>query len=215
MIVIAFCFGAFLEGAAGAGTPAAVAAPFLVGLGFHPLAAATACLIANGIPASYGGAGLSTIVGTGGVVDVVPTMIASGAAGRLHMIGGFVVPTILVITLFGWKALKGLWGFLAYVSLIWGGTIFLLSNYVGPELTALDTGCISLIAVVIYVRMVRTNTPDEYKYHPSDENTEQKYTSLQAMSLYLILVIALPVIRFTVPLKILTMYGYPTWVPLI
>lgn len=212
VIVIAFCFGAFLEGAAGAGTPAAVAAPFLVGLGFDPLTAAAACLIANGIPASFGGAGLSTIVGTGGVTDVVPTMIASGAAGRLHMIGGFIVPTILVITLFGKKAVKGLEGFLVYISLIWGGAMFVLSNFIGPELTALGTGCISLIAVVIYVKLFRVNTPEEYRYRPSGGVQQQRFTPLQAMSPYLILVIALPVIRFTVPLGILTRFGYPTWV---
>lgn len=212
VIVIAFCFGAFLEGAAGAGTPAAVAAPFLVGLGFEPLIAASACLIANGIPASFGGAGLSTIVGTGGVTDVVPTMIASGAAGRLHMIGGFIVPTILVLTLFGKKAVKGLEPFLVYISLIWGGAMFLLSNYVGPELTALGTGCISLIAVVLFVKFVPVNTPDEFRFRPSKEADEQKYSPLQAMSPYLILVIALPVIRFSVPLSILTRFGYPTWV---
>ena len=212
VVVIAFCFGAFLEGAAGAGTPAAVAAPFLVGLGFDPLTAAAACLIANGIPASFGGAGLSTIVGTGGVSDVVPTMIASGAAGRLHMIGGFIVPTILVVTLFGKKAVKGLEGFLVYISLIWGGSMFIFSNFVGPELTALGTGCISLLAVVLFVKVFKVNTPAEYCYHPTEKATEHRYSSLQAMSPYLILVIALPVIRFTVPLSILTRFGYPTWV---
>lgn len=212
VIVIAFCFGAFLEGAAGAGTPAAVAAPFLVGLGFDPLTAAAACLISNGIPASFGGAGLSTITGTAAVSDVVPTMIASGAAGRLHLVGGLIVPSILVLTLFGKNAFEGIKGFLVYISVVWGGSIFLLSNFIGPELTALGTGCIALIAVVIFVKVVKVNTPEEFRFHAKENQDKGQYSAFQAMSPYIILMIALPVIRFTVPLNILTRFGYPTWV---
>lgn len=212
VIVIAFCFGAFLEGAAGAGTPAAVAAPFLVGLGFEPLTAAAACLISNGIPSSFGGAGLSTITGTAGVSDVVPTMIASGAAGRMHMIGGLIVPPLLILTLFGKNAFEGIRGFLLYVGVIWGGSMFLLSNFVGPELTALGTGCISLAAVVIFVKVCNVHTPEQFRFHAKEEHQENPYTAFQAMGPYLILMIALPVIRFTVPLSTLTRFGYPTWV---
>lgn len=212
VIVIAFCFGAFLEGAAGAGTPAAVAAPFLVGLGFSPLTAASACLISNGFPSSYGGAGLSTIVGTAGVSDIVPTIIASGAAGRIHAIGGLIIPTILILVLFGKKGLNGIKVFLIYIGVVWGGTLFIFSNYIGPELTALGTGCISILAVIFYVKIIKVKTPEEFRFIATEKQKESKFTSLQALSPYLILMIALPVIRFTIPLNILTMYGYPTWV---
>jgi lactate permease len=226
LILIAFAFGAFIEGAAGAGTPAAIAAPFLVGLGFHPMSAVMASLISNGLPSSYGGAGLSTIVGTGGVVDVVPTMNASSTAGWLHLFGALIVPTMIILLLYGKKGLqgKGIKGFLLSIGATYGATLFVISNFVGPELVSMTTGVVTIIAVIIYVRLVKIETPIDFyvtkeKKAASDQTSvtikEDKFSALQALSPYLILLIALPVIRFNVPLKILTVYGYPTWVGLV
>jgi L-lactate permease len=77
VMIIAVMFGVFLEGASGAGTPAAICAPFLVGLGFSPLLSATATLIANSVPVSWGGAGVTTIMGSAPVRESMTVMQAS------------------------------------------------------------------------------------------------------------------------------------------
>lgn len=87
LIIIAIMFAIFLEGAAGAGSPAAIAAPFLVGLGFNPVTAAACALLGDATPASWGGAGVTTIMGLGGVSDYMSPAQASAMVGRFHMFG--------------------------------------------------------------------------------------------------------------------------------
>ena len=146
VILIAFCFGAFIEGAAGAGTPAAIAAPFLVALGFDPMVAVVASLLSNGLPASFGGAGVTTIMGSAAINDIVPLMEASKMTGRFHMIGGLITPMLLIYLLYGKKALqsKGIKGYLLSVGAAYGATYFVVSNFIGPELNSMSVGLVSL-----------------------------------------------------------------------
>lgn len=226
IILIAFCFGAFLEGAAGAGTPAAIVAPFLVGLGFQPIVAIMAALLSNGIPASFGGAGVTTISGSAGVNEIVSVMNASKATGWIHPFGALIMPTLLMILLYGKGSRKGIKGILISTGAVYGLTYFLVSNFIGPELVSMITGIVSMLWVIFYLKILKVETPEEYLYIPegaSETNGDEvdedavaaiksKYTAFRALSPYVILLIALPVIRFSVPLTILTRYGYPTWV---
>ncbi len=100
-----------MEGAAGAGSPAAIAAPFLVGLGFHPVTAAACALLGDATPASWGGAGVTTIMGLGGVSDYMTSAQASAMVGRFHMFGVMLVPTLALLIAFGRKGFKGIWPF--------------------------------------------------------------------------------------------------------
>ncbi|MEL7596687.1 MAG: L-lactate permease, partial [Clostridiaceae bacterium] len=118
VIIIAFCFSIFLEGAAGAGTPSAICAPFLVGLGFTPLAAATAAMVGAGIAPSWGGAGATTIIGVQSVSEHVALADVTAMSGRIAMFGAFIVPIIMIYVMFGKKGFKGLWGYLIYIGLV-------------------------------------------------------------------------------------------------
>lgn len=212
VVIIAFCFGAFLEGVAGAGTPAAIAAPFLVGLGFDPMVAATAALIANGVPSSFGGAGVSTIAGFGGIVtDTFTIDNVAAMTGRIHMFGALIVPFIILFVVFGKGCLKKLMPYMLTVCISMGITLFLVSNYLGPELTSILTGTVGLIVSFLYVKFIKVPVVPEFAADV-DMNLQSEQSAVKSFFPYIALMILLPVIRFNVPLKTLMTFGYPTWV---
>lgn len=98
VVIIGMMLPIFLEGAAGAGAPAAIAAPFLVALGFNPTTSIAIALLGDATPASFGGAGLTTISGGAALVDAGLATVAQNAAmaGRFHMFGVLVIPFIMV-----------------------------------------------------------------------------------------------------------------------
>ncbi|MFC2164470.1 L-lactate permease [Acidobacteriota bacterium] len=211
VLIIAVMFGVFLEGAAGAGTPAAIGAPFLVGLGFAPLLSATATLIANAIPVSWGGAGVTTIMGSEPVREYMTVMEASAMAGRIHMIGAVLLPFLVIAVVFGRKGFRGLIPFILFSGGFMSVTLFVFSNLIGPEITAMSTGLLTVMASLIYLRFVQVRTPDEF-LHTSDFSSQRSLSSLQAFSPYIILIILLPTVRYSFPLSVLAKYGYTIWV---
>lgn len=100
-IISAFCFGGFLEGVAGAGTPAAIAAPFLVALGIPPVFAIVGALVFNGIAASLWAAGLTTIGGFAAFLDVVDVMDISKYTSFIHFFGALLAPIPVLVILWG------------------------------------------------------------------------------------------------------------------
>ena len=106
-ILIAFAFGAFLEGAAGAGAPVAICAAILVGLGFHPLQAAVLCLLANTSPVAYGGLGTPLITLTG--VTGIPTEVLSTMAGHQLPFLSLLVPAYMICCLCTFKQAFEVW----------------------------------------------------------------------------------------------------------
>ncbi len=211
VLIIAVMFGVFLEGAAGAGTPAAIAAPFLVGLGFNPITAATASLIANSIPVSWGGAGVTTIMGSAPVREYMTVMEASSMAGMIHMVGAFILPFLVVFVIFGKKGFKGLVPFMFFSGAFMGLTLYIFSSYIGAEVTSMSTGLLTIVAVLIFLRVVKIQTPDEFLYKPNF-TTEESISSFRAFSPYLILIILLPTVRYSFSLSVLAKYGYTVWV---
>jgi lactate permease len=141
-LLVAFSFGAFIEGAAGFGTPVAITAALLMGLGFTPLYSAGLSLIANTAPVAYGAIG-TPILTLGAVTGISPSLL-SAMAGRQLPIVSLIVPAWLVVTMSGWKGLRGVWP----AVLVSGGSFavvqFLWSNYVGPELVDIVGGLVSL-----------------------------------------------------------------------
>ena len=217
LIIIAVMFAIFLEGAAGAGSPAAIAAPFLVGLGFNPVTAAACALLGDATPASWGGAGVTTIMGLGGVVDYMTPAQASAMVGRFHMFGVALVPTLVLLVAFGRKGFKGIWPFLIYASLVLCGLDFFISNVIGPELVSLGTGLLGIVLCVPFLKMVKLDTPEEFRYHVPKENSDtlKKYSALQAFGPYLVLAIMLPLVRYTLVANYwstMTKFGYIVWV---
>ena len=147
-LLVAFSFGAFIEGAAGFGTPVAITAALLMGLGFTPLYAAGLSLIANTAPVAYGAIG-TPILTLGAVTGISPDLL-SAMAGRQLPIVSLIVPAWLVATMSGWRGLKGVWP----AVLVSGGTFavvqFLWSNFVGPELVDIVGGLVSLGCTAVF-----------------------------------------------------------------
>jgi lactate permease len=152
-LLVAFSFGAFIEGAAGFGTPVAITAALLMGLGFTPLYSAGLSLIANTAPVAYGAIG--TPILTLGAVTGIDPMLLSAMAGRQLPIVSVIVPAWLIVTMSGWKGLRGAWP----AVLVSGGSFaivqFLWSNYVGPELVDIVGGLVSLGCLALFCTVWR------------------------------------------------------------
>jgi L-lactate transport len=132
-LLIAFAFGAFLEGAAGFGSPVAVAAAMLAGLGFSPYYAAAICLLANTAPVAFGSIGIPVITLAG--VTGLPLDKISAGVGRICAPVSLFIPAYLVAVMGGWRALRGVLAAVAVCGVSFAGVQFLVSNFVGPQLT--------------------------------------------------------------------------------
>ncbi|MGF6990185.1 L-lactate permease [Lachnospiraceae bacterium PF1-21] len=213
-VLIAFCLGTFIEGATGNGAPAAILAPFLLGLGFQPILAAAACLICNGMSPCFGGAGVPTIAGMGGITDKVELSNLVAMTGRFLMIGIIFIPAVMLLVLFGKKSLKGMWGYLAAICITMSLSMFLVSNFIGAELADMVTGVVGVIVSVIYIKVIGVKDQEEYT-NKTSLDIETKVSTLKAFSPYILLLILLPAVRFSFPLSALTKYGYATWIALV
>jgi lactate permease len=163
-LLVAFSFGAFIEGAAGFGTPVAITAALLMGLGFTPLYSAGLSLIANTAPVAYGAIG--TPILTLGAVTGISPMLLSAMAGRQLPIVSLIVPAWLVVTMSGWKGLRGVWP----AVLVSGGSFavvqFLWSNYVGPELVDIVGGLVSLGCLALFCTWWRPAESWDFPHQP-------------------------------------------------
>ena len=219
LIVIGLQMTIFLEGAAGAGAPAAIAAPFLVALGFDPITAIAVALLGDATPCSWGGAGLTTINGGAMLVEagISTPALNSAMVGRIHMFGAMIIPFIMVGMAFGRKGYKGILPYLTFAGLSTGGVMFFLSNFVGPEVTSLGTGLISILLSMLFVKFVPIHTSEEFKYK-MDNQSKTQYSAFRAMSPYIYMLILLPAIRYGVPafvengFALMCTFGYIVWV---
>ncbi len=147
-LIIAFSFGAFIEGAAGFGTPVAISAALLMGLGFPPLYAAGLALIANTAPVAFGAIG--TPILTLAAVTGIDVHLLSAMAGRQLPAVSLIIPAWLVVTMSGWRGLRETWP----AVLVCGGSFaivqFVWSNFIGPELVDIAGGLISLGALAAF-----------------------------------------------------------------
>lgn len=150
-LLIAFAFGAFLEGAAGFGTPVAVAAAILGGLGFPPFYAAGICLLANTAPVAFGSIAipLVTLAATTGL----PIEELSKDVGRLCAPVSLFIPAYLVLVMGGRRALQSVWPGALVCGVTFAGVQFTVSNYIGPYLTDILSSVASMIALVALLRV--------------------------------------------------------------
>ena len=150
-LLIAFSFGAFIEGAAGFGTPVAITAAMLMGLGFNPLYAAGICLIANTAPVAFGAIGIPIIVA--GQVSGVDTMAISQLVGRTLPFLSVIIPLYIVILMSGWKKGVEVWP----ACLVSGGSFAVVqwasSNYLGPMLPDILASIVSIICLTFFLRV--------------------------------------------------------------
>lgn len=150
LILVGFCFGAFLEGAAGFGAPVAITAALLVGLGFRPLYAAGLCLIGNTAPVAFGAMGIPIIVA--GQVSGVDAMAISQMAGRQLPFMTIIVLFWLMAIMDGWRGVKETWP----AVLVGGGSFalgqFLTANYIGPELPDITSAIFALVMLTAFLK---------------------------------------------------------------
>ena len=151
VLLIGFCFGAFLEGAAGFGAPVAITAALLVGLGFNPLYAAGLCLIANTAPVAFGALGIPIIVA--GQVTGIDAFDIGAMAGRQLPILSVIVPFWLVAMMDGWRGIKETWPATLVAGVSFAVTQYFTSNYIGPELPDITSALVSLVSLTLFLKV--------------------------------------------------------------
>ncbi len=150
VLLVAFCFGAFIEGAAGFGAPVAIAGAFMIGLGFRPFHAAALNLIANTAPVAWGAIG--TPIHTLAAVTALPESDLNAMIGRILPFTAVLVPFWLVRTMVGWRETFEVFPAILVVGFSFALTQFFWSNYVDSNLVDIMGGVVSIIAVVTFLR---------------------------------------------------------------
>ena len=150
VLLVAFCFGAFIEGAAGFGAPVAIAGAFMIGLGFRPFHAAALNLIANTAPVAYGAIG--TPIQALAAVAGLPESDISAMIGRILPFTAVIVPFWLVKTMVGWRETFEVFPAILVIGVSFALTQFFWSNYVDSNLVDIMGGVISIVAVLIFLR---------------------------------------------------------------
>ena len=148
-LLIAFAFGAFLEGACGFGTPVAITAAMLVGLGFQPVYAAGVCLIANTAPVAYGAIGTPIIAAAG--VTGLNLMDISSMVGRQLPFLSIIVPLWLVVTMSGWKSAMEVLPAIIVTGVSFAITQFAVSNFIGPYIPDIIAGIVTMIVLGVFL----------------------------------------------------------------
>ena len=151
LLLIAFCFGAFFEGAAGFGTPVAVTAGILIGLGFSPLAASGLSLIANTAPVAFGALGTPVI--TLAKVHGYDPMEVTAMIGRQLPLFSLMVPFWLIWAFAGRKAMMEIWPAILVTGLSFAIPQYLVSNFIGPELVDIIAAIVSMVSLVLFLRV--------------------------------------------------------------
>jgi lactate permease len=151
ILLIAFSFGAFFEGASGFGTPVAVTGAVLIGLGFSPLAASGLSLIANTAPVAYGALG-TPIQGLATVTGFDP-FILGAMVGRQLPLFSMIVPFWVVAAFAGWKGMKEVWPAILVTALSFAIPQFLISNYINPWIVDIGASLISMAALILFLKV--------------------------------------------------------------
>jgi len=152
-VLVAFSFGAFLEGCAGFGTPVAVAATMLTGLGFSAFSASAICLLTNTAPVAFGAIGIPiiTLAGTTGL----PLDKLSYAVALLCSPASFIIPIYLIVAMGGFRAMSGIWLPTLAAGLVFAAVQMLVSVFMGPQLSAILSALASMVVLIALIRLRR------------------------------------------------------------
>lgn len=189
-IFIAFAFGSFIEGTAGFGTPVAITAAMLVGLGFNPVYAAGLCLIANTAPVAFGAIGIPIVVAA--QVSNLDMMKISQIVGRQLPFLAVIVPLWLVVLMSGWKRAMEVLPAVLVAGLCFAVTQFFTSNYINPYLPDITSAVVTIVGLLIFLKFWK---PANVWHFPDEKpaaggKVQLKYSSgevLRAWAPYLIL----------------------------
>jgi len=196
-VLIAFCFGAFLEGTGGGGAPVAIAGSFLIGLGFPPFQAATVCLLANTAPVAWGAAGNPIRVLAG--VTGLPEHALNAMTGRILPAFSFILPIWLVRSMTGWTQTFEVLPALLVAGGSFAAMQFFWSNFVETNLVDIVAAAFSLLVMVGFLRVWKPRTlmtlnaaPDAPALRRHSAGAVLKAWSPFAVASLLILLWALP-----------------------
>ncbi len=151
LLLIAFSFGAFFEGASGFGTPVAVTGAMLIGLGFSPLAASGLSLIANTAPVAYGALG-TPIAGLASVTGIDPFLLGA-MVGRQLPFFSLIVPAWVVWAFAGWRGMIQVWPAVLVTGVSFAIPQFLISNYVNPWIVDIGASLVSMACLIGFLKV--------------------------------------------------------------
>jgi lactate permease len=151
LLLIAFSFGAFFEGASGFGTPVAITGSVLIGLGFSPLAASGLSLIANTAPVAYGALG-TPIQGLATVTGLDPYILGA-MVGRQLPVFSLIVPFWVVWAFAGWRGMKEIWPAILVTGISFAVPQFVISNFINPWIVDIGASLISMGCLILFLRV--------------------------------------------------------------
>ena len=151
LLLIAFSFGAFFEGASGFGTPVAVTGAILIGLGFSPLAASGLSLIANTAPVAYGALG-TPIAGLASVTGIDPFLLGA-MVGRQLPFFSLIVPFWVVWAFAGWKGMKDVWPAILVTGVSFAVPQYLISNFINPWIVDIGASLVSMACLIGFLKI--------------------------------------------------------------
>src|SRR5246127_1033096 len=151
LLLIAFSFGAFFEGASGFGTPVAITGSVLIGLGFSPLAASGLSLIANTAPVAYGALG-TPIQGLSSVTGIDPYILGA-MVGRQLPVFSLIVPFWVVWAFAGWRGMKEVWPAILVTGVSFAVPQFVISNYINPWIVDIGASLISMACLIGFLQI--------------------------------------------------------------
>src|SRR6202045_169742 len=151
LLLIAFSFGAFFEGASGFGTPVAVTGAILIGLGFSPLAASGLSLIANTAPVAYGALG-TPIAGLASVTGLDPYILGA-MVGRQLPFFSLIVPFWLIWAFAGWRGMLAIWPAVLVCGVSFAIPQFLISNFINPWIVDIGASLISMACLILFLKV--------------------------------------------------------------
>jgi lactate permease len=151
LLLIAFSFGAFFEGASGFGTPVAVTGAILIGLGFSPLAASGLSLIANTAPVAYGALG-TPIAGLSSVTGIDPFLLGA-MVGRQLPFFSLIVPFWVVWAFAGWRGMIGVWPAILVCGVSFAIPQFVISNFINPWIVDIGASLISMACLIGFLQV--------------------------------------------------------------
>src|ERR671910_161536 len=217
VVLIAFVFGALLEATAAFGTPVAITASLMAGLGFEPLYAAALALLANTAPVAFGGFGIPIL--TGATLAGLDTLELSQMVGRQTPLLALIIPAMLVTVISGFRRMLEVWPVIVVSGIAFAGTQFVVSNLLGPELADLLAALITVVAVIGLLSFWRPSGEWHFENEPAAAERESYETPPLGRTLYawspFIIIVALFLLVQVPPIKaavgaIQTAINFPT-----
>jgi lactate permease len=174
LLLIAFSFGAFFEGASGFGTPVAITGAVLIGLGFSPLAASGLSLIANTAPVAYGALG-TPIQGLASVTGLDPYILGA-MVGRQLPFFSLIVPFWVVCAFAGWRGMMAVWPAILVTGVSFAVPQFVISNYINPWIVDIGASLISMGCLILFLKVWQ---PKELWLSPALRGNDESASTMQ------------------------------------